>query len=160
MGCQTHVIVLELFGVLCLLRNTWCEEEEEEEEGAGIWRLCCVNLRRSFLSMSTLTKPAPKGLLLRALMIILPATVWRSVFILRACRVRCLIDDTPHTLEPHKKLGLGTYKATKLARKPHAHSVQYAYKLTSTRRALKKTFLNSHQHDQAQAAASNPLDPY
>eukprot|EP00983_Pelagomonas_calceolata_P001747 58089-Pelagomonas_calceolata.AAC.1 len=48
---------------------------------------------------------------------------------------------TPHTLEPPKELGLDTYNATKLAQKLHAHSVQYAYKLASTRRALEKTFL-------------------
>ncbi|KAF5840495.1 Rec8 like protein-domain-containing protein, partial [Dunaliella salina] len=52
---------------------------------------------------------------------------------------------TPHTLEPLKELGLDTFKATKLVRKLHAHSVMYAYKLASTRRALEKTFFNSQQ---------------
>eukprot|EP00983_Pelagomonas_calceolata_P080348 1155106-Pelagomonas_calceolata.AAC.1 len=59
---------------------------------------------------------------------------------------------TPHTLKPLKELGLDTYKATKLAQKLHAHSVQYAYKVASTRQALEKTSFNSHQHDQARAA--------
>eukprot|EP00983_Pelagomonas_calceolata_P054734 1143834-Pelagomonas_calceolata.AAC.4 len=40
------------------------------------------------------------------------------------------------------------------------HSVQYAFKLASTRRALKKTFLNSRHQDQAWATASNPPDPH
>eukprot|EP00983_Pelagomonas_calceolata_P056708 1144727-Pelagomonas_calceolata.AAC.1 len=56
------------------------------------------------------------------------------------------------------------YKATKLARKLaqklHAHSVQYAYKLSSTRRALEKTPHNSSHQDQARATASNPPDPH
>eukprot|EP00983_Pelagomonas_calceolata_P004352 141832-Pelagomonas_calceolata.AAC.1 len=67
---------------------------------------------------------------------------------------------TPHTLEPLKELGLDTYKATKVARKLHAHSVHYAYKLASTRRALDKTSFNFYQHDQARAAASNPPDSH
>eukprot|EP00983_Pelagomonas_calceolata_P002677 89013-Pelagomonas_calceolata.AAC.1 len=34
---NTHKdVVLDLCGVLCLLHNTWCEEEEEEEEGVGL----------------------------------------------------------------------------------------------------------------------------
>eukprot|EP00983_Pelagomonas_calceolata_P022178 697059-Pelagomonas_calceolata.AAC.1 len=43
--------------------------------------------------------------------------------------------------------------------KLHAHSVQYAYKLSSTKRALEKTPFNSHHRDQAWATASNPPDP-
>eukprot|EP00983_Pelagomonas_calceolata_P081065 1155412-Pelagomonas_calceolata.AAC.6 len=39
--------------------------------------------------------------------------------------------------------GLDTHTATRLALKLHAHSVQYAYKLPSARRALEKTPLNS-----------------
>eukprot|EP00983_Pelagomonas_calceolata_P061172 1146712-Pelagomonas_calceolata.AAC.2 len=39
-------------------------------------------LNLSPLPMSMFTKPAPQGLLLRALMIILPATLWRSIFML------------------------------------------------------------------------------
>eukprot|EP00983_Pelagomonas_calceolata_P084366 1156351-Pelagomonas_calceolata.AAC.2 len=56
---------------------------------------------------------------------------------------------TPHTLGPLKGLGLDIYKATRLARKLHAYSVQYAYKLASTRRALEKTSFNSHQQGDA-----------
>eukprot|EP00983_Pelagomonas_calceolata_P018585 583056-Pelagomonas_calceolata.AAC.1 len=44
--------------------------------GKRIWRLCCANL--SPLPMSVLTRPAPQGLLLRALIIILSAKKWRS----------------------------------------------------------------------------------
>eukprot|EP00983_Pelagomonas_calceolata_P086059 1156676-Pelagomonas_calceolata.AAC.4 len=66
----------------------------------------------------------------------------------------------PHTLEPPKELGLDTYKATRLAQKLRACSVQYAYKLASTRRALEKTPFDSHQQDQARATASNPPDPH
>eukprot|EP00983_Pelagomonas_calceolata_P001507 50344-Pelagomonas_calceolata.AAC.2 len=66
----------------------------------------------------------------------------------------------PHTLEPLKELGLDTHAATRLALKLYAHSVQYAYKLASTRRALEKTSFNSHQRDQARATASNPPDPH
>eukprot|EP00983_Pelagomonas_calceolata_P075982 1153229-Pelagomonas_calceolata.AAC.13 len=40
-----------------------------------------------------------------------------------------------------------------------AHSVQYAYKLVSTRCALEKTSLKSYRQDQARATASNPPDP-
>eukprot|EP00983_Pelagomonas_calceolata_P112095 1159849-Pelagomonas_calceolata.AAC.5 len=64
------------------------------------------------------------------------------------------------TLEPLEELGLDTHTATKLALKLHAHSVQYAYKLASTRRALEKTPFNSHHQDQARATASNPPDPH
>eukprot|EP00983_Pelagomonas_calceolata_P020509 645929-Pelagomonas_calceolata.AAC.1 len=46
----------------------------------------------------------------------------------------------PHTLEPLKELGLNTLAATRLALKLHAHSVQYAYKLCSARRALERLF--------------------
>eukprot|EP00983_Pelagomonas_calceolata_P037601 1136415-Pelagomonas_calceolata.AAC.3 len=59
-----------------------------------------------------------------------------------------------------KDLGLDTHTATRLALKLHAHSVQYAYKLVSTRRALEKTSINSHRQDQARATASNPPDPH
>eukprot|EP00983_Pelagomonas_calceolata_P052546 1142881-Pelagomonas_calceolata.AAC.4 len=49
---------------------------------------------------------------------------------------------------PLRKLGLDTKKATKLALKLLAHSVQYAYKIASTRSALEKTSFNSHHQDQ------------
>eukprot|EP00983_Pelagomonas_calceolata_P061434 1146838-Pelagomonas_calceolata.AAC.1 len=67
---------------------------------------------------------------------------------------------TPQTLKPLKKLGLDTHTATRLALKLHAHSVQYAYKLASTRRTLGKTPLNSRHQNQARATASNPPDPH
>eukprot|EP00983_Pelagomonas_calceolata_P061588 1146898-Pelagomonas_calceolata.AAC.1 len=60
---------------------------------------------------------------------------------------------TPHTLEPLKELGLDTHTATRLALKLHAHSVQYAYTLSSTRSALEKTPLKSRHQDQARATA-------
>eukprot|EP00983_Pelagomonas_calceolata_P046242 1140070-Pelagomonas_calceolata.AAC.5 len=41
---------------------------------------CAANL--SSLPMSVLNKPAPQGLILRALIVILPATLWRPVFML------------------------------------------------------------------------------
>jgi len=46
-------------------------------------------------------------------------------------------------LDPLKKLGLDSHKVTKLGLKLHEHSVQYAYKLVSTRRALEKSIDNS-----------------
>eukprot|EP00983_Pelagomonas_calceolata_P013178 420913-Pelagomonas_calceolata.AAC.2 len=62
----------------CLLRNTSFEQEVEGEEEMGlvgeIWRLCCAKL--SPLPVSMLTEHAPQGLLLRAFVIILPATLW------------------------------------------------------------------------------------
>eukprot|EP00983_Pelagomonas_calceolata_P038621 1136856-Pelagomonas_calceolata.AAC.1 len=92
-----RVTVLVLCVGLCLLRNTWSEQEEEEEGDLAwqevarapghriasgrlevsidlvgdLWgkRLCCASL--SSLPVSVLTKPAPIGLLLRAFMIIL-----------------------------------------------------------------------------------------
>eukprot|EP00983_Pelagomonas_calceolata_P087553 1156979-Pelagomonas_calceolata.AAC.1 len=59
-----------------------------------------------------------------------------------------------------RELGLDTHAATKLALKLHAHPVQHAYKLASTRRALEKTSFTSHHQDQAWATASNPPDPH
>eukprot|EP00983_Pelagomonas_calceolata_P060566 1146440-Pelagomonas_calceolata.AAC.2 len=64
----------------------------------------------------------------------------------------------PHCGAP--KLDLDTHAATKLALNLHAHFVQYAYTLASTRRALEKTSFTSHRQDQAQATASNPPDPH
>jgi len=66
---------------------------------------------------------------------------------------------SPCSLEPLKRLGLDPQKATKLAVKLHAHSVQYAYKLVSTRRAIKKTFATNHHQDQEWGTASHPPDP-
>eukprot|EP00983_Pelagomonas_calceolata_P065991 1148812-Pelagomonas_calceolata.AAC.20 len=67
---------------------------------------------------------------------------------------------TPRTLKPLKELGLDTFKATKLALKLYAHSVEYAYRLASTERALEKTYFNSHRQDKARVTASNPLGPH
>eukprot|EP00983_Pelagomonas_calceolata_P046449 1140178-Pelagomonas_calceolata.AAC.1 len=53
----------------------------------------------------------------------------------------------PHTLETLIELGLDTQKAAKLAPKLHARSVQYTYKLASTKCALEKTSFSSHQQD-------------
>ncbi|KAF5838312.1 hypothetical protein DUNSADRAFT_3044 [Dunaliella salina] len=43
---------------------------------------------------------------------------------------------TEHTLKQFKQLGLDHQLATKLAQQLHAHSVQYAHKLVTTRRAI------------------------
>eukprot|EP00983_Pelagomonas_calceolata_P133760 1161993-Pelagomonas_calceolata.AAC.10 len=69
--------------VLCLLLNTWCKEEEEEGVSLAVsGRLdligkgfggCAAPNYHHFLC---LTKPASHGLLLSALMIVLPATLW------------------------------------------------------------------------------------
>eukprot|EP00983_Pelagomonas_calceolata_P103630 1158931-Pelagomonas_calceolata.AAC.1 len=66
---------------------------------------------------------------------------------------------TPHTLEPLKELGLDSDRATKLALKLHARSVQCAYKLASTRRTLEKTSFNPHHQDQARDTAGTLLIP-
>jgi len=65
---------------------------------------------------------------------------------------------SPYSLEPLKHLGLDPKKVTKLAVKLHAHSVQYAYRLVSTRRALKKTFAANHHQDQEWGTASHTPD--
>eukprot|EP00983_Pelagomonas_calceolata_P030410 954635-Pelagomonas_calceolata.AAC.1 len=54
------------------------------------------------------------------------------------------VVHTPHTLEPLKDLGLDTHTAIKLALKLHAHSVQYAYKLASIRRAQRHQGVGAH----------------
>jgi hypothetical protein len=63
-------------------------------------------------------------------------------------------------LEPLQKLGLDPHKAVKLALKIHAHSVQYAYKLVSTQRALEKSTDNSRRNSQEGCFASHPPDPH
>eukprot|EP00983_Pelagomonas_calceolata_P086610 1156791-Pelagomonas_calceolata.AAC.7 len=45
---------------------------------------------------------------------------------------------TAHTLDQFKELGIDLQWSAKLARKLHAHSVQHAHKLTSTRHAIGK----------------------
>ena len=66
----------------------------------------------------------------------------------------------PYSTEPLKTLGLDPHKAARLAFKLHAHSVQYAYKLVSSRRALEKTYANPHHQGQEWGTASHPPDPH
>eukprot|EP00983_Pelagomonas_calceolata_P067261 1149414-Pelagomonas_calceolata.AAC.1 len=65
------------------------------------------------------------------------AEITLHTILLGVCGTIC----TAHTLDQLKKLGIDPQRSTKLARKLHAHSVQYAQKLTPTRRAIeiKKT---------------------
>jgi len=56
--------------------------------------------------------------------------------------------DLSLVVESLKHLSLDPQKVTKLAVKIHSHSVQYAYKLVSTRRALGKAFAANHHQDQ------------
>eukprot|EP00983_Pelagomonas_calceolata_P084953 1156460-Pelagomonas_calceolata.AAC.2 len=53
---------------------------------------------------------------------------------------------TEHTLYQFEQLGLDHQRAIKLARKLHAHSVQYAHKLGTTRRAIENKIKTSHSH--------------
>ena len=65
-------------------------------------------------------------------------------------------------LEPLKQLSVGIIdqRAEKHALKLHVHSVQYAYKLASTRRALELTNKNFNDHGLDHGAASHPPDPH
>eukprot|EP00983_Pelagomonas_calceolata_P125257 1161194-Pelagomonas_calceolata.AAC.3 len=67
---------------------------------------------------------------------------------------------TAHTLDQFKKLGIDSQRSETLARKLHAHSEQFAHRLTSTRRAIEN--INTHHNTGAleQRAARNPLDPH
>eukprot|EP00983_Pelagomonas_calceolata_P029099 912245-Pelagomonas_calceolata.AAC.1 len=56
------------------------------------------------------------------------------------------VIHAPHTLEPLEDLGLDTHTTTRLDLKLHAHSVQYAYKLSSTRRVLEKALVTKIRH--------------
>eukprot|EP00983_Pelagomonas_calceolata_P006308 209058-Pelagomonas_calceolata.AAC.5 len=56
------------------------------------------------------------------------------------------------------KLGLDHQHAIRLACKLHAHSVMYAYKLVTTRRAIENTN-TSHSQALEPGASSNPPDP-
>ncbi len=62
---------------------------------------------------------------------------------------------SPNSLEP-----LNPQKATKLAEKLHAHSVQYAYKLVSTRHALEKIYATNHHQAQEWGTSSHLRDPH
>jgi len=67
---------------------------------------------------------------------------------------------TAHTLDQFKKLGIDSQRSETFAKKLHAHSVQFAHKLTSTRRAIENK--NPHHNTGAleQRAARNPPDPH
>eukprot|EP00983_Pelagomonas_calceolata_P047386 1140623-Pelagomonas_calceolata.AAC.2 len=81
-GCeQPRVFTVLDFNQVHICQSFLSHVQEEVQEGTqtrGIWRLCCANLS----PLPMLTKPDPQELLLRALMIILPATLWRSIFML------------------------------------------------------------------------------
>ncbi len=66
---------------------------------------------------------------------------------------------TSHTSNHLKELGLDTHKAHKTALKLHAHSVLYAHKLTTTRRALEKSSC-SQDLGLDQGAACHPPDSH
>ncbi len=66
---------------------------------------------------------------------------------------------TSHTLNHLNKLGLDVQKAHKTALKLHSHSVLYAHKLTTTRRALEKSSF-SQGSGLEQGAACHPPDPH
>eukprot|EP00983_Pelagomonas_calceolata_P021680 679190-Pelagomonas_calceolata.AAC.1 len=67
---------------------------------------------------------------------------------------------TAHTLDQFKQSGIYSQRSETLARKPHAHSLQFAHKLTSTRRVIENK--NTHHNTGAleQRAARNPPDPH
>jgi len=65
----------------------------------------------------------------------------------------------PHTLSHFTNLGLDSQRAIKLAHKLHAHSVTYAHKLTSTRRAIENNN-NSQSQGLGMNAARHPPDPH
>eukprot|EP00983_Pelagomonas_calceolata_P127418 1161401-Pelagomonas_calceolata.AAC.18 len=66
---------------------------------------------------------------------------------------------TEHTLEQFKQLGLDYLRANKLARKLHAHSVMYANKLVTTRRAIENKDTSRSQVIEL-GASSNPPGPH
>eukprot|EP00983_Pelagomonas_calceolata_P107240 1159321-Pelagomonas_calceolata.AAC.12 len=73
------------------------------------------------------------------------------------------VNFSPQTLEPLKELGLDTHTATKLALKLHAHSVQYAYKLASAKRALDRlifTLITKIRHGQLLVTSRSPLTSF
>eukprot|EP00983_Pelagomonas_calceolata_P096770 1158167-Pelagomonas_calceolata.AAC.5 len=57
-------------------------------------------------------------------------------------------------------LGLDHQRANKLARKLHAHSVQFVHKLTSTKRATENKNTHHNTGSLEQRAAENPPDPH
>jgi hypothetical protein len=66
---------------------------------------------------------------------------------------------TSNTLHHLKELGLDSQRAHKTALELHAHSVHYAHKLTTTRRALEISNC-SQGLGLEQGAASHPPDPH
>eukprot|EP00983_Pelagomonas_calceolata_P021762 682010-Pelagomonas_calceolata.AAC.1 len=67
---------------------------------------------------------------------------------------------TAHTVDQFKRLGIDPQRSTKLARKPHAHFVQYAQKLASTRRAIENKNTPYNSGALGPHAARNPPDPH
>ncbi len=66
---------------------------------------------------------------------------------------------TSHTLNHLKELGLDIQKAHKTALKLHAHSMLYAHKVTTARRALENSSC-SQGLGLEQGAAYHPPDPH
>jgi len=67
---------------------------------------------------------------------------------------------TAHTSDQFRKLGIDSQRSETLGKKLHAHSVQYAHKLTSTRRAIEYKQAHHSTGTLAQRAARNPPDPH
>eukprot|EP00983_Pelagomonas_calceolata_P074056 1152384-Pelagomonas_calceolata.AAC.3 len=67
---------------------------------------------------------------------------------------------TAHTPDRLIQLGIYLQRSTKLARKLHAHSVQYAHELTSTRRAVEIKSTRNKSGAMGQHASINPPDPH
>ncbi|KAF5829548.1 putative carboxypeptidase [Dunaliella salina] len=66
---------------------------------------------------------------------------------------------TEHTMKQFKQLGLDHQRATRLAQQLHAHSVQYAHKLATTRRAIEHNN-TSHSQSTETGTSCNPPDPH
>jgi len=68
---------------------------------------------------------------------------------------------TSHTLNHLQELGLDAHKVHETTLKLHAHSVLYAHKLTTTRRALEKFSCSQGLGlEQPEGAACYPPDPH
>eukprot|EP00983_Pelagomonas_calceolata_P063062 1147571-Pelagomonas_calceolata.AAC.1 len=72
----------------------------------------------------------------------------------------CRTIYVAHTLDQFRKLGIDPQRSSELAWKPHAHSVQHAHKLTSTRRAIENKRRSKNPGALGPYAARNPSDPY
>eukprot|EP00983_Pelagomonas_calceolata_P060260 1146293-Pelagomonas_calceolata.AAC.3 len=64
------------------------------------------------------------------------------------------------TLDQFEKLGIDLQRSTRLAQKPHAHAVQFAHKLTSTRHAIETKKLIYNYGALGLCAARNPPNPH